>query len=59
MLTNKQQIIGKDTCLLLLKDMQQKTNSMQMKVPSTGNSRGSQWFSKGHHAKVAGLLKRY
>jgi hypothetical protein len=44
---------------LLLKDMPQKTNSTQMKLPcSTSNSRGSQWFSKGNHAKVASLLKR-
>ena len=30
-----------------------------MKLPcSTGNSRGSQWFSKGNHAKVASSLER-
>jgi hypothetical protein len=59
MLTNKQQMIGKDTYLLLLKDMPQKTNSMQMKLlSSTGNSRGSQSFSKGNHAKVVSSLKR-
>src|SRR5215510_8361585 len=52
MSTKKQQMIGKGACLLLLKDMPQKTNSTQMKLPcSTGNSRGSQWFSKGNRAK--------
>jgi hypothetical protein len=54
MSTKKQQMTGKDTCLLLLKDMLQKINSTQMKLPSfTGNSQGSQWFSMGNHAKVA------
>jgi len=44
---------------LLLKDMPQKTNSTQMKLPcSTGNSQESQWFSEGNHAKVESSLKR-
>jgi hypothetical protein len=59
MSTKKQQMLEKTTCLLLLKDMPQKTNSTPIKLPSsTGNSRGSQWFSKGNRAKVASSLKR-
>jgi hypothetical protein len=43
----------------VVKDMLQKTNSTQMKLTcSTGNSRGSQWFSKGNHAKLESSLKR-